>query len=651
MQSHEAVLPEFGSLSFNENPTGWGPVDIPEEFKNMPYQPFSKDMRLGRVADWSGNIFQDMKSKGRYVSQFVGSQYAYYHDEDDSNFQLVSSVRETKTPAIRQRYRFPMRGRRGVGGPGTGYPWGGRGTYQILGAQGNMSRKLRNASDRERMMLQQNRRWQHWGPGGMGQRRGGQGAGGWRGNAGGWGSNNDRRQAHRAVRDASIQIKDNWTMLEELDFTRLSKLALPNVKEPEDKVECGEMEYYDKSYDRVSTRNERPLVKVNRVLHTVTTTRDPVICRLANDCVGKVYCTDTMAAMIMCCTRSVYPWDLIVQRIQDRLFFDKREDAEYDLASVCETAAEPPNEEPGHINAPQGLALEATFINTNLSQQMLLMGGKTYCFPEENPFKDDDGDNDEDSDNPKDSQNKPKEELGSVGYRYRVFDLGNDIQIVIRCEVNGVLPPTGDDQTNAHPQFVCIRALNEFDSRYCGGVDWRTKLDTQRGAVLAAEIKNNAFKLARWTVCSMLAGADQLKLGFVSRVNPRDSSRHVILGTQQFKPSEFASQLNLNMDNGWGILRCVIDFFMKMPEGKYLMLKDPNKPVIRIYSIPQDPDEGEGISEEEEPANTEQYPSNQSKAGEDGREEEEETVQENVDASTRKQESDQPSKTTDQEES
>ncbi|VDQ17707.1 unnamed protein product, partial [Trichobilharzia regenti] len=97
-------------------------------------------------------------------------------------------------------------------------------------------------------------------------------------------------------------------------------------------------------------------------------------------------------------------------------------------------------------------------------------GGKTYCFPEENPFKDDDNDNDDDSDNPKDSQNKPKEELGSVGYRYRVFDLGNDIQIVIRCEVNGVLPPTGDDQTNTNPQFVCIRALNEFDSRVSSSI-------------------------------------------------------------------------------------------------------------------------------------------------------------------------------------
>lgn len=48
-----------------------------------------------------------------------------------------------------------------------------------------------------------------------------------------------------------------------------------------------------------------------------------------------------------------------------------------DFVSVCETATEPPNEEPGHINSPQRLALEATFINTNLSQQMLLMVSDT----------------------------------------------------------------------------------------------------------------------------------------------------------------------------------------------------------------------------------------------------------------------------------
>ena len=46
-----------------------------------------------------------------------------------------------------------------------------------------------------------------------------------------------------------------------------------------------------------------------------------------------------------------------------------------------------------------------------------------------------------------------------------------------------------------------------------GGVDWRIKLDNQRGAVLATELKNNSCKLAKWTVNALLAGSDQLKFG------------------------------------------------------------------------------------------------------------------------------------------
>lgn len=68
-----------------------------------------------------------------------------------------------------------------------------------------------------------------------------------------------------------------------------------------------------------------------------------------------------------------------------------------------------------------------------------------------------------------------------------------------------------------------------------------------------------------------------LLCSYVSRYHVKDSARHVILGTQQFKPNEFASQINLSMENAWGILRCVIDICRKLDEGKYLILKDPNK--------------------------------------------------------------------------
>ena len=46
--------------------------------------------------------------------------------------------------------------------------------------------------------------------------------------------------------------------------------------------------------------------------------------------------------------------------------------------------------------------------------------------------------------------------------------------------------------------FMNIKALNEWDSRYSGNIDWRQKLDVQRGAVLANELKHNSCKLSRY---------------------------------------------------------------------------------------------------------------------------------------------------------
>ena len=49
-------------------------------------------------------------------------------------------------------------------------------------------------------------------------------------------------------------------------------------------------------------------------------------------------------------------------------------------------------------------------------------------------------------------------------------------------------------------------------------MDWRQKLDSQTGAVLAAEIKNNGCKLAKWTVATLLSGSDLIKFGYVLNI-------------------------------------------------------------------------------------------------------------------------------------
>ncbi|KAH8027021.1 hypothetical protein HPB51_001388 [Rhipicephalus microplus] len=165
---------------------------------------------------------------------------------------------------------------------------------------------------------------------------------------------------------------------------------------------------------------------------------------------------------------------------------------ESDLLTVNETASEPPHEEGNSINAPRNLALEATFINHNFSQQVLKMGEDKHSFENVNPFIQDDEEG----------------EVASVAYRYRKFDLGDNVGLIVRCEHDGAMVGP-----NGELQFVSIKALNEWDPRFSGGIDWRQKLDTQRGAVLANELKNNSCKLAKWTVQALLAGSDQIKFG------------------------------------------------------------------------------------------------------------------------------------------
>merc|ERR1739848_154947 len=99
------------------------------------------------------------------------------------------------------------------------------------------------------------------------------------------------------------------------------------------------------------------------------------------------------------------------------------------------------------------------------------------------------------------------------------------------------------------------------------------------------ELKHNACKLAKWTVQALLVGSDIIKFGYITRFKVKDSSRHVILGSQQLKPLEFANQINLSMDNAWGIVRCIIDLVMQQKDGKYLIVKDPNKPVLRYMTF------------------------------------------------------------------
>jgi len=386
-----------------------------------------------------------------------------------------------------------------------------------------------------------------------------------------------------------------------------SARALPTSVE--DLLWCGFLDTYNEAYDKCSVRKPATLKRSeNKEFYPVTTTDDPVIEQLAVSNVGNVFATDAILAHLMTCTRSVYPWDVIVQKLpgSGAIFFDKRDSSQFDYLTVNETANVPPaaagkNDEtadPDGINTPERLSLEATMINQNFSQQILrsgVRGGgnslrKTFDNP--NPFYDED-----DTDGM---------EPASVAYRYRRFDLGNDIDLVCRSELHGTvrkkMPVSTSNSSNSNAgnsndgelQYLTAFALNECPppppgpggGPVPGHINWREKIDSQRGAVLATELKNNAFKLARWTAQSMLAGADQMKVGFVSRANVKNAYEHQVLATQTYRPKDFAGQITLNEGSMWSVVRMLVKLFRDQKEGKYVVMRDPNKPVIRVFAVP-----------------------------------------------------------------
>ncbi|GBG00453.1 eukaryotic translation initiation factor 3 subunit D-like [Raphidocelis subcapitata] len=291
---------------------------------------------------------------------------------------------------------------------------------------------------------------------------------------------------------------------------------------------------------------------------------DPVLRRLASEGAARVFATDAVLSSLMCARSSVYSWDVVLTRAGESLFIDKRDGGPLDLLTVNETAPEQIPEDRDNINGTQQLALEATAVNQSLSQQLLAKDGGKHELGAPNPFAGEEG-----------------EDLASAGYRYRKWTLGpNGPEVAVRCEVNAALTtPKGE------VQLASLKALNEWNLKE---TDWRKKLDQSRASMLLTEAKNNKNKMARWTAEAIMAGAEAIKWGYVSRAGLKDNSNHAVLNVQTSKPRDFASQIQLSMDHCWGVVRALVDLALAQPEGKYLLLKDPNKELLRLYAVPGD---------------------------------------------------------------
>ncbi|EPR56895.1 putative eukaryotic translation initiation factor 3 subunit 7 [Toxoplasma gondii TgCatPRC2] len=425
---------------------------------------------------------------------------------------------------------------------------------------------------------------------------------------------------HRAFSEWSVQPTNEWAVEAEIPLSQLYKHAVESGKiKVKDLAWRGELRTYNKQADQIRTKLPVALQNLssNFDYYWVTTQDDDLIKEqmLNSSEPIDVAATDQVLACLMAAPQSKYSWHLHLTKVEGKLLIDKANGSIVDLLTVNETASEPPMQDAeNRLNRPAALGFEAVKINQNLRQQLLVKGEEPVKFSPP-PFV-------EAGDNP-----------ASIAYRYRMFTIPGrtggtgggksrqPINIITRTEVNAKLPQPadgsrkpspGDEMTGGHSKrekedsdpfgkdgggYVYICALNEYDIK--GQRNWRVQMETQRGALLATEVRNNACKLKKFVASAMMAGCDDLKLGFVSRKANNDNEHHVVLSVQSYQTRDLGMQIGLKPDNAWGIVRAIVDMVMEKPDGRYVLLKDPTKPVMRLYSRPEEEDED---AEEEEKA-------------------------------------------------
>jgi translation initiation factor 3 subunit D len=540
---------DFELPEVQDSPFGWGPSSCASIFKDVPFVPYNKADRLMKVSDWTQN-----KWRSRGPTQYGGGQvnsFAYKHDEDDASFSLVNNSAKPKLMYGQYRRVKPQFNRGGWSGNRVGRG----GAQQQWGSQASTRGNGRGGAR-----------------GGVQPQRGGRGGRGAKTNnfnsnarGGKW---NFREEV---IKEASLAINDKWEQLETIDIDSLTEERI-NPGSAEELIQAGTLEKWNDAYERITLKQPKLLNKFENCEHyTATTSADPYIKEIAegqsaDDFV--VYATDSILGLLMSTPKSVNSWDILVRKTKNALYFDKRSDSKVvDFLSVNENLKDNnmPIPEKDSINSPELLSVEATEIQKNFLQQVIISGqGKEQGKP-----------------SPLESVLKKGQIPASTVFRYRKWNLP-EYSLVVRTQLNSYMTVRGEDV------LVTAKVLNEFDSRYSGGVDWRQKLEQQSGSVLANETKNNAHRLSRLSAEAFLSGADVLQLGWASRNQSSDPSKHYILKVIKYEPKVFAKNCAISIAEHWGVLKSLVDVCMRQDVGKYILLRDPNQQEVQLYKVAPD---------------------------------------------------------------
>lgn len=515
-------LPEFASET-------WGPpVNRPPAFADLPFAPFSKRDPINYIADWNATT----KSKdGRTKMGDEQATLGNFSEDEASEFGVV--VRQKTYDMSKQRKDFTKQRQQMQ--------------YAHMKLTTQALKQLREAPSTVTRAKKQAQKRQR------------------------------RKKYFENLRPtiASIKKQDHWSEVKDMWFNPLLEIKVNIPKQTKTLVTAGTIHGVLSNYDEircrtpvklnVATYNENNFMSFNYK----TTSKDPIILELANKGVGNVFATDEILSVIMCCNRSKYSYDIVINKLGNDIFFDQRLKANSSL-SVDETSQyRPTKKTAAPINRYLNLAKEATLINHCVQEQLVSHRIENqYNLQRKHPFAEA-------------VDQKSGKESTSTAFVYRQIIFGEDINLIVRCGVQGY------DMSNKQ-RYIDIYALNQYDHTKSKTDDWNKELDTRLLAILLTEIRNNNFKFARWATQAHLAGIETIKLAFVTRVNSNDATEHHIVGVKNFTLKDIIQKMGLELTHEWGVLNHFIKLIRDLDDGRYIGVRDPLKQVIRIYRVDDD---------------------------------------------------------------
>jgi translation initiation factor 3 subunit D len=400
----------------------------------------------------------------------------------------------------------------------------------------------------------------------------------------------EMKAKHKAFKELACQVNQKWPLVDEIQPLTLSNQPkfIPGTNEI--LLRAGKVGEYRHAFDSVLKSSPVKFTAFPSIEEERLSTKDIMLDEKLAEILEedksegiKIVASDMALATLMSNDKAYYSWDLVVAKYGDLIYINKREKDEkedyvmMDLETVGENSITPPPAVIEHanpvmqFNTAANLMREGMKVNHSV-QAVCVNKDNLHEFEEPHPFAED----------------EDQQDLPLHGYTYMKWPFGDKRTLYTRGQLHSFEDLGNvDEDGNKKLKYNNIYAINQW--KYTKSA-WDS-IDTSKTSVLSLELTDNARRAIKWALQSYFAGADNMKLTFTTRSKFSNNQKHEIVGCSTMTTQTFFDLVSYKADEAWSTVKYIVDYFEKMDDGEYLLMRDHIKNTIRVYLMEEKEDE------------------------------------------------------------